>query len=351
MQIENANNEIISFGFDKFCNEVLSNEICFICGVKLTKINRTKEHIIPQWLIKLAKINNYNVTLPNLSQKKYNTYTIPCCQLCNNNILSKEIETPIKELFDKDFNQFSQLMSDINNQRKVYLWSCLIFIKSILKDSSDKYELDKRKNNPKTVLEELEYNISDMHHNLEVARSLYVETIVKKLKIDDLVFGSFYYFPIKQYTSTELFDYIVLPHAQLVAFCINEIGFITVLDDSTKCLHFLGNLLKSLPNKLDNIQFRELVAHFATANLQLQNKPQGYTEYNKINNSVFLSKKVENPAEIDERDELLFGKILSYLLREPLNNKTLEHSDGSKITEEILLKGKTTFFHECSSTT
>src|SRR5688572_29648589 len=79
------------FDPENIANEI---EICCFCG---SSECITKEHVLPKWVFE-NNPDEFFLTLINSSKQKFIQTTIPACNICNNNILSK-IENYIKSLF------------------------------------------------------------------------------------------------------------------------------------------------------------------------------------------------------------------------------------------------------------
>lgn len=83
---------------------------CIFCGLKLTKYNKSKEHVIPRWIIESldfskSKISGKHTSFPNNPEIIYNQRSHDInsfvlgniCKFCNNNWMS-EIENSIKPI-------------------------------------------------------------------------------------------------------------------------------------------------------------------------------------------------------------------------------------------------------------
>lgn len=57
--------------------------ICFLCGIRLNKKNRTDEHVFPKWAQKRFSLWDQSLTLINGTAIPYRQLTIPCCADCN----------------------------------------------------------------------------------------------------------------------------------------------------------------------------------------------------------------------------------------------------------------------------
>ena len=63
--------------------------LCFLCGKKLDKANRSDEHVFPTWLQKRFNLWNQELILLNGTSIPYRQITIPCCKTCNNVYLGR----------------------------------------------------------------------------------------------------------------------------------------------------------------------------------------------------------------------------------------------------------------------
>lgn len=96
---------------------MMLEKICVFCGVKHAKKNR--EHIVPQWLIKLTGDPNREVYLgrqwldPGLSKRSYSlsAFTFPACEMCNEHYAS--LEADVKEIVHNMLNCSPLSASDL----------------------------------------------------------------------------------------------------------------------------------------------------------------------------------------------------------------------------------------------
>jgi len=84
--------------FQLLPEQTFTVENCFLCGIELNKVNRTREHVFPKWLIRLAELDAQTLTLLNRTTIPYSQLTIPCCSECNGVHLSA-VESRIKQAF------------------------------------------------------------------------------------------------------------------------------------------------------------------------------------------------------------------------------------------------------------
>ena len=101
--------------YDKIKNRSIKKDNCFLCGVKLNKFNRSKEHVFAEWLLRRFDLWNNRLILLNRTSVSYREATIPCCIRCNG-ILGKT-EDLIREVSNDGFDKFSKLPEE-----KIFLW-------------------------------------------------------------------------------------------------------------------------------------------------------------------------------------------------------------------------------------
>jgi hypothetical protein len=113
---------------------------CIFCGIKITKSNKSKEHVIPQWLLELLQasdmvLSGKHSTFPNnpeiiFSQRNHKIYSLllgNVCKICNNGWMS-ELE-----------NNTKPLMTAILNDRSPTILAkeqCLTFAKWVFKTAA-----------------------------------------------------------------------------------------------------------------------------------------------------------------------------------------------------------------------
>ena len=86
--------------FDAVAKRRFGATICFLCGCKLTKSNRTDEHVIPRWVQKRFKLWDQKLVLLNGTEIPYRLLTIPACVNCNRDSLAP-IENQVRTAVEK----------------------------------------------------------------------------------------------------------------------------------------------------------------------------------------------------------------------------------------------------------
>jgi hypothetical protein len=75
-------------------------QTCFLCSRRLTKKNRSDEHVFPKWLQERFGLWDQQLVLLNGSSIPYRQLVIPCCAECNNEDLS-QLENTVRIAVEK----------------------------------------------------------------------------------------------------------------------------------------------------------------------------------------------------------------------------------------------------------
>ncbi len=323
--LKGIDNEVFFFSFEKFRDEICKGGYCFVCGARPNR-DFNQEHVFPQWLIKKTAIHKQHLKLPNSSKLKYSTYTIPCCKNCNA-LLGETYEKHVSEAFTKGFESLADYISNNEGKSRLCAWLSLIFLKIHLRDFKNNISLDMRSKDG-TIGDT--YDLDVLHHVHAVARAM-----VAGVEIDTNVFGSLHIIKSAP-QSTQLFDYYDTLTGRAMLIRVNDIVIIYVLDDCGAVngnRGFMDKVLKSLPDQLSQIQLRELVAHYATANIHIKYRPIFKTncyQFRNPNISVDLPK-----CEFLEYDPLVFGDILAHALKDYQDNIKIDELSGKEALDKI----------------
>lgn len=331
-------NRRIYFSFDEFKHGICQNKICFICG-KPKGVNFNDEHVFPKWLLKHCGLQQESLNLLNGHKAKYGTYKISCCEKCNS-LLGIVYERPISKAICGGYDDLIEFVLDGGNEL-LQCWLSLIFIKVHLRDFSNKMILDEREN---TGFIGDFHNLSDLHHIHAVARAG-----VTNLAIDSKVLGSIAIFkinnksecknqikPRKKNSSDGMnFDYCDSTDSRCMLIQIKDIGIVYVVDDCCTTSHMLSNQLENVPNPISGIQLREIYARYATANLQIKERPVFKTLFPNGINPPRIS--VDLPElQWDDFNPLLFGQLLADALGDRIKVIEVDGKRGHDALDSIL---------------
>ncbi len=303
--IINDEGDLVYISVERFLREICEGNNCFLCG-KSYEEGRTKEHIIPNWVLRKFGLHDKLVTLPNETRLRYGAYIVPCCGPCNGK-LSKDIETPLSSLISKGFGAVAEYVQK-NGPEKLFVWMCLIFIKTHLKDESLRMDRDFSKSGS-SIACELGYDREIFHHTYCLARSPYTKALIQEYAL-----GSFLLFPVDENGAREQFDFIDLSDALTFGIVIGDVGMISVFGDAGAILDALqDNIIRRLNGALNHNQFRELVSHFACCRVQLKDNPKFISVYDG-EKSLILCSTPGFSAEYEDYDPLVLGSFMERLI-------------------------------------
>lgn len=340
--IKDRSDRTIIFGVEDFIGRICNGNSCFVCGAVPGDAAFNDEHVIPRWILKRFNLFSASLTLPNGNQQKYGTYTMRCCNDCNS-LLGQYVEQPLSELLSGGFAAVDQRLRDPDNGlariKDLYVWLCLLFIKTHLKDRELRKHLDRR-NGDASISEQYDWEL--LHHIHCVARLPYVQG-----EIDPGVIGTLQWFYIEDSMVVDQFDYFDLTSDHTLVLRLGDLGVVAVLTDGRKCSQMLRNVLSEVEGEtLTMVQLRELGARLALANRQLINKPRFYTAVDRRSEPSRVSIGVRpNPGlECEALDHDQLGQVMLFALRQFLNNLQIDGvASADKVAEEIG-RGRSSFF-------
>lgn len=248
--------------------------------------------------------------------------------------MGEKIEQPIRELINQGFNAVAEHIQQNNGYWLFFVWLNLIFLKTHLKDKSLKLHRDSRQGNGK--ISDF-YTWERLHHVHCIARSFYTGCKLDFKK----VMGSFLLLPAKVNKDYyESFDYTDLYDSKAVLLRLDDICFITILNDSCFSLFCFQNYLELISGALSPIQLREILAHLAFINLNLKERPTFYSKTDFKREHYEISANVPELIAMNDYDRSDFGAILDYCTKAYLDQAA--NPDIEFIKEQVK-QGKYTF--------
>ena len=314
--IVDANGKVTFVSIAAFESDVCSLNICFLCTKVLNPQNQNKEHIIPNWILKRFDLHNEAVNLPNGSKYKYNQYVIPCCIECNS-LLSAELETPLSKAFSRGFDDLVNYIEK-KGYLNLYLWMALLFIKTHVKDQSLRMYLDRRVEYS-SIAKGVGYEWESFHHVYCLSRVPYTQATLEQNCV-----GSFFIVPVESIDAEKEFDYMDVSYANTSGVIIGGIGIITVFGDAGAVYNQIQpTVINKLSGSVTNMQFRELVAHFACCSLHLKNNPKHSTisDSSGVQPPRMICTLLNSNPEFENYNDLVFGSLMDMLLGDLLDGK------------------------------
>ncbi|WAC11243.1 hypothetical protein [Dyadobacter pollutisoli] len=227
-----------------FTRKYASTDVCFLCGRDLNDDNSTREHIFPQWVLNKFQLWDKKVKLLNGVMYEYKRSVIPCCNVCNNEHLSK-LEAIIRNGVEGGYEYFRDNVSSI----RIYQWAQLIFYKWLYKETFFREDIK----NPESVriVKENNFNLMALNH-------LLLRSIDKEIHFENFFPGSVFICHLKTSdVPSKNFDYFDAVPEQCVAIRLGEIGIVVLLADSDLQRNIFEDLTHTATTKhLAPIQFK-----------------------------------------------------------------------------------------------
>ena len=293
--------------FDAIGTQHVGRTFCFLCGRRLTRSNRSDEHVFPRWLQRRYDLWNKQLTLLNGSHFHYRSLTIPCCRSCNTRFLS-----PIEQVVERAVRKGPAAVRRLSN-RTLFLWLGKIFYGILLKEGllrADVRDPRSRRLVPRTAVQSFRMH----HYFLQGARV--------PMRFLDAFPASIFVYRVQRYREAEReFDFRDLPGALALAVRMGSVGIVAALQDGGAQRAYMGSYLDGYrPYPLHPLQFSELIASFFYK-ATLFNRTPKYM----IMESVRALNVLQLPLQgfslrpvFDEWDQGTYARILAFHTRTPV---------------------------------
>lgn len=294
---------ILLLSCQRFVDEIVMGNACFVCGASSQDKPFNDEHIVPRWVLRRFGLFDKEITLPTGERRHYRGYRVPCCVDCNN-LLGKRVETPVSELLDGTYADVAERL-DEPNLRLLFIWVSLIFFKIHLKDRFVRVHKDPRLG---TDVVGDAYDWGDLHHLHAVARSPYTGASLLPEAV-----GSLRVFEIADEATNDGYDYLDFTLDQTVVIRLGTIGIVATLNDSTAAESAWSDRLDLIDGPLSEIQLREIGAMFALANRNLITRPLFATIIYSKTFVMIVGQRP--PLRLKEFEPEAFGHALLFAVR------------------------------------
>lgn len=307
MKKENGNivdedGKILVFSINNFIEHICNGDTCFICGVERNDTTFNDEHIIPRWILKRYELFGKEITLPNGRMFRYGKYKIPCCQKCNS-LLGDGIEKKISEGFNGSYDDSVSFFNE--NKNLVFIWMCLIYIKTHLKDRTFKYDFKSEKKIGD------DYSWEGLHHIHCVARSIYTN-----VDIDESVYGSMFIYPCVDLDFGDAYDYSDLYGTGTILIRLGSLFIICVIGDSKLASRLMENRTCRITGKLNFLQIRELYSRVTYETLRIIDKPKYFTAVRSNDNYIGIHAKISDTVRVSPHNESFFGDLMYHVVKD-----------------------------------
>ena len=326
------NGKCIFFSTDDFISKIVEKDNCFLCGVERRENTFNDEHILPNWILKKFQLHQKSITLPNLSQFRYDQYKIPCCIDCNS-FLGKTVESYFSNLIRGGHEAIANSIIE-GKSLNIFIWLALIFVKTHLKDRILRFYKDQRLGENK--ISEL-YEWKNIHHIYSVARAVYSDAI-----FDNNVQGSILILPAIVSPEEEAFDFSDNYEACSLYIKMDDFAIISVFNDSSACMQFITPILDQIKGPLNTLQLREVFAHMCFINNNLEERPKYCSLHNKETDEYMISCNLpKNPPRLKKFKKSEWGEYLYDFI--PNKDSIKIMNKGKALNLEDIKNGNLTF--------
>lgn len=322
-----------------FERDVAKGARCFLCAQSISKNTSTREHIIPNWVIRKCNIQDRRINLPNGARVNYGRYVIECCTNCNG-LLDKEIEKPIKKVFDSGFDGLRDFINN-GGRDTLIIWLSLIFIKTHLKDQNFRMNLNFKSGN-ESIAEGVGYDWDIFHHTYCISRIPFT-----KSSYDDSALGSLIVVKINEDGIEDHFDFFDITRAHTIGLVIQGVGIIAVFGDAGVVRHAIETqIVDRIEGPVSHPQFRELVAHFSSCALHLKTHPNFMTITSRSNHDELkiVTTMPERWPEFEVFERRLLGSLMTFMLHDFIDENELEDLASGELS--FLFDGDGKFIKE-----
>lgn len=305
------NGKIISYGFERFVDDICNGDNCFICGAKPEEKTFNDEHVIPKWVLRHCDLFKQFITLPNAVKLRYDKYVLPCCSECNS-FYGENLEEKIRPILTTPYAEIEPLLSK-DNIKLLYIWFTFVIFKTHLKDTLLRLHQDRRKGEDKIASK---YRFEWLHHLHAIVRCLYTGA-----EISDESMGTFIILNADIGNLNSIFDYKDINGINTGLIRIGDKALLCAVDDARLSLRFLKDRLDPVLGKpLSPIQLREMLAHLSYIKKSLIIPPVFRSEY-ELNEQI-ATIKVSIPNEVSLVDYRYedYGAVLYLCTFDMLDN-------------------------------
>jgi hypothetical protein len=233
--------------FDALGSQRIGRTFCFLCGRRLSKGNRSDEHVFPRWLQRRYDLWDKQLTLLNGTTITYRNLTIPCCRTCNSRHLAP-IERIVKRAVEKGPSAVRRL-----SKRTLFLWLSKILYGILFKEGL--LRGDRRRPRAGRLVSRRYLKAIQIHHQFLQGSRI-------PIKFIDCFPASIFVYRLQRPPSGAYeFNFRDLPVALCVALQMGTVGIVAALHDARTQERAYGSLLRQYERfALHPVQFLELIA-------------------------------------------------------------------------------------------
>lgn len=294
--------------YTNFKQETFDDDSCFLCGKECE--TKTAEHIFPKWLQHKYNLWNQKLTITNDTTIPYRNLTVPCCEKCNNEDLSR-MEGKFQELLEKSFENLS-----IEDEQVIFQWTAKILYSTRYKELS--LLIDRKKPELGKILNPYELERYSALH-------LFLQSIRFKTTFHSPKPWSLFVFKC---TDEEFFY-----HNNIAGLCVSmkfgKVAITIVFEDNNIIEDFMNGFKKLKEYPINFPQYLEVNCNLFYSAVIKENVPKYITEYNDLTKEI----NVNTIGTLRSRkwDNQEYAFFFDYLLKScgiDIGHSTLQ-TDGS----------------------
>ena len=247
--------EYIAFGPDDYKRIIRGRDQCFLCGQRAKK---NKEHVIPDWVIRLTGVDGERVRLPLGITHNLSTYRVPCCLSCNET-MGDRLEVPISKIFKEGYSAVAARVSQ--RDPLLYAWLNFIYVKTHFKDNFLRVANPRNNRDRKSLGDRVDWDRIRNPH--AIARSYIFDTEIMPSAIGSMVAIQV---PYQQTGSS--FGYQDGNELDCMYIRIKDIAIIASLHDLGAAQHYFREVGLITPEKISELDSLLLLAEFELASIR-----------------------------------------------------------------------------------
>ena len=316
---------VIYFSMERFWSDICEGDCCFICGASPESKAFSHEHVFPKWVLRRFKLFSEKIKLTNSVPFQYDRYKVQCCIECNE-MMGDLVENPVAKIVLGGKLAVDEFVEN-GGLLKIFVWMGLIFLKVHLRDRFFRQSRDLRENERK--IGDL-HSWDDLHHLHCIVRCFYNDCEVESGAI-----GSFLSLPARCEVSPDTFDFADFSFQQTMLLRFDDLGLLTVFDDSGAAMAFFCRHLEKITGAVSELQLREIMVELALLNQHLKQRPTFYSEFDMANERYCIRAKRPPMPQLVEMDYSVRGNLLKHALGYALPHLRVEGYTTQEIRDAI----------------
>lgn len=305
---------------ETFIDKVVSGECCAICIRPITPENRSKEHVLPNWVLRKYELHDGEANLPLGGVRRYGRSKLICCAECNA-LMGRVVEQPVRMAARTQEGE----RADPSSQLPLIVWLNWFFLKLMLtdRDTVDRSDPASGRRFGDTVEWET------LHHLHCMARIPYTGATLGPGVVGSMAFV----FPVND---KDRFHFFTIHQTNTIFIKFGHFAIIANLDDGGLAYPiFTESIVRHLRGPVSFMQAIELGAEMAVCRTLLPAIPDFYTAYDRKTDSIQIMAQHPEPAPLQKVDRKQRAEILELAFRDFLDRIVIGDSPDTRPIDAI----------------